>query len=247
VKRFVSLQNVFILLSVLALSCNTYYAPVSVSYQYSNINNSLPKDSSLILLTKPYRDSVTKAMADIVGYTDKAMQLQQPSGSINNFFADAILYAAEKKFNKKVDAAVLNYGGIRLTNLQKGPVTKGDIFELMPFENMLVLVDVNGETLQQLLNISAAQDGWPIANIRLQVKDKKAINVLINGEPLSPNKIYTIATSDYVATGGENAAMLKSLKKIDASYLIRDAVFDYIKFKNNRISASEEKRVTHAN
>jgi 2',3'-cyclic-nucleotide 2'-phosphodiesterase (5'-nucleotidase family) len=216
-----------------------------VEYDYTQISTQVKKDSSIIVLTQPYRDSVTKTMNEIIGYAENDMQLKQPNSSIGNYFADAILHSAQKKFNKKVDAAIVNIGGIRLTQLKKGQVTKSHIYELMPFENMVVLLSIKGDVLQQFLNHIASTGGWPIAGIKMQIKNKQAINVFINDQPISKDKFYTLATSDYVANGGENAIMLKTIPKDDKGYLIRDAVFDYIKNSGNKIQASEEKRITN--
>jgi 2',3'-cyclic-nucleotide 2'-phosphodiesterase (5'-nucleotidase family) len=83
----------------------------------------------------------------------------------------------------------------------------------------------------------------------MQIKDKKAVNVMIGGKPLDPAATYTIVNSDYVANGGDNAAMLRPIPQIINGYLMRDALFDYIKKLKEQgkdISANIENRVTNA-
>ena len=83
----------------------------------------------------------------------------------------------------------------------------------------------------------------------MQIKEKKAVNIMIGGKPLDPNATYTLVNSDFVANGGDNADMLRDVPQITNGYLMRDAIFDYIKkLKANgkNISAKIENRVTNA-
>ena len=82
----------------------------------------------------------------------------------------------------------------------------------------------------------------------MQIKNGKAVKVLIDGKPMDPGKIYTIANSDYVANGGNNADMLKDIPQLSNGYLMRDAIFDYIKYLKGigkNINAKVENRVTN--
>jgi 2',3'-cyclic-nucleotide 2'-phosphodiesterase (5'-nucleotidase family) len=200
----------------------------------------------LARLLKPYRDSVDRSMGEVVGIAEVTLDKRQPEGTLGNFMVDAFFYGAEKSFGIKPDIGVVNYGGIRLTQLPAGPVTRGKIFELMPFDNLLVLQKVPGSVLQQFLDLVASKNGWPVHGINMEIRDGKATNVRINGAPLDPNKVYTMVNSDYVANGGDQAAMLKPIPQQSNGYLQRDALFDYIRYlksQGKNISATEEKRV----
>jgi 2',3'-cyclic-nucleotide 2'-phosphodiesterase (5'-nucleotidase family) len=78
-------------------------------------------------------------MNDIVGFVEESLDKKQPEGSLGNFMVDAFLTMARDKYNTPVDLAVLNSGGIRLTQLAAGNMTRGKVFELMPFDNLLIL------------------------------------------------------------------------------------------------------------
>ena len=231
------------------LSCNTSYQSQSLHYKTYRINNTEQKDAVVLTLIKPYGDSVNKSMNDIVGMAEKTLEKKQPEGTLGNFMVDAFFTMAAEKYNTKVDAAFLNFGGMRLTQLPAGTITNGKIFELMPFDNLLILQKLKGEVLQQFLDLTAAKGGWPLAGITMQIKDKKAVNVMIGGKPLDPNATYTTDNSDFVANGGDNAEMLRPIPQITNGYLMRDAIFDYIKKlkgQGKNISANEENRVTNA-
>lgn len=83
----------------------------------------------------------------------------------------------------------------------------------------------------------------------MRIKNKKAVEVLIGGEPLDLQKKYWIVNSDFVASGGDNASMLKTLPQVSNGYLVRDALFDYIQTftrAGQPILVNAEKRVVHA-
>lgn len=233
----------------LLLSCHTAFVPTKAVYEDYPIAATLPRDSSMISMMAPYRDSVNRSMNVVVGIVDSDMEKAKPESALGNFMVDAMLYTAKQKFGVPVDAAFTNYGGIRINQLPKGEVTRGKIFELMPFDNLLVLQQVKGSVLQQFLDLTAASGGWPVAGITMQIKGGKAVNVKVGGQSLDPAKTYTVANSDYVANGGDEAAMFRSIPQQNKGYLLRDALFDYItalKAQGKNISATVENRVTNA-
>lgn len=238
-----------LIFAVLLAACNTLYQPTQLVYDDYRITAQQPKDSTMVRLLAPYSDSINKSMNEVVGFAEESLEKRQPSGTLGHFVADAMLYAARKAFGIPLDAAFVNYGGQRITQMPKGPVTRSTVFELMPFENLVVVQSIKGAVLQQFLDHIALAGGWPVAGITFQIKDKKAVNVLVNGDPLDLNKTYQIVNSDYVANGGDHAAMLKDIPQQNRGYLMRDAIFDYIKAlkgEGKNITAQKENRITYA-
>lgn len=230
-------------------SCVTVQQSGNVAYQDYRITADRRQDTALQRLLQPYRDSVAHSMNEVVGTAEATLEKRKPSSSLGNFMSDAVLEMAAQKFHTKVDFALINFGGIRSTQLVQGAVTRGKVFELMPFDNLLVLQKLGAAQVRQLLDYIAAQGGWPVAGISMQIKDKKAVNVLINGEPLQEGKDYILANSDYIANGGDGADFLKATPQINNGYLIRDALFDYIKGLRNKgkpIYSNTEMRISHA-
>jgi 2',3'-cyclic-nucleotide 2'-phosphodiesterase (5'-nucleotidase family) len=163
--------------------------------------------------------------------------------------ADAYLTMGARQFQQPIDAAFVNYGGIRLNQLPAGPLTLGKIFELMPFDNVLVLQQLSGVELQSFLDLVAARGGWPVAGIRFTIKNKKAIDVYVKDKPLQPTAQYWILNSDFVASGGDNAEMLKVLPQRSTGYLARKALIDYVLFQSQQqgfVGADLENRVRYA-
>jgi 2',3'-cyclic-nucleotide 2'-phosphodiesterase (5'-nucleotidase family) len=239
----------FVLLLFTGYSCSTTYQSQSLRYQSYRINESGQKDTAVLAMLQPYSNAVNQTMNDVVGVAESAMDKKQPECALGNFMVDAFLTMAAEKYATKVDAAILNFGGMRLTQLPAGNVTNGKIFELMPFDNLLLLQKLKGSVLQELLDLTAAKGGWPVAGITMQIKDKKAVKVTVGGKPLDPDAVYTLVNSDFLANGGDNADMLRSVPQITNGYLMRDALLDYIrklKSQGKTISAKTENRVTHA-
>ena len=233
-------------LILFAASCSTTYVPITAEHAGYRISDSLNRDTFIQTLMRPYRDSVDRSMNQVIGIADKSLEKRQPEGTLGNFMADAMLYGAR---HLNPDAAFVNYGGIRITQLAAGEITRSKVFELMPFDNIVVVQKMKGSVLQQFLNLTAEKGGWPVSGITMEIKNKKAVNVRIGGQPLDLNKTYTIVNSDYVANGGDNAAMLKAIPIQTEGYLMRDAIFDYIdylKFAGKQISANIENRVINA-
>ncbi len=242
---------IFLLFLSLAgqFACHTPYRTGKLEYSNYRLSPETNKDSSVIALLKPYSDEVARTMNDVVGTVGETLEKAQPESTLGDFMADAYLVMAREKFKTKVDGAMMNYGGIRLTQLPAGPITRGKIFELMPFDNLLILQHLNGSQLQQMLDIIASRNGWPLAGITLDIKDKKAVNVLVGGAAIDPAANYTIANSDFVANGGDDAAVLRSLPQINIGYLMRDALFDYLntfKLAGKPILAPPQNRVRYA-
>ncbi|HEX4878010.1 MAG TPA: 5'-nucleotidase C-terminal domain-containing protein [Chitinophagaceae bacterium] len=231
------------------ISCNTVYQSQSLQYKSYRITDTITRDGNALSMLKPYSDNVNKTMNEVVGVADISLEKKQPEGTLGNFLADAFLTMAQEKYNTKADIALINFGGIRLTQLPAGNVTNGKIFELMPFDNLLILQKLKGNVLQQFLDLIAAKGGWPVAGMTMQIRDKKAVNVMIGGKPLDATATYTIVNSDFIANGGDNADMLKSIPQVTNGYLMRDAIFDYIKklkSQGKNITANIENRVTNA-
>jgi 2',3'-cyclic-nucleotide 2'-phosphodiesterase (5'-nucleotidase family) len=188
-------------------------------------------------------------MNAVLGTLEQALEREQPSGSLNNFMADAMLHMARQKMDPQVSVAFLNYGGIRATQVPAGPITRGKVFELMPFDNLLLVQQVKGSVLQQFLDATAATGGWPLAGLTMDIRDRKAVNVLIGGQPLDPSKTYHVANTDYVINVDEPGQPLRNIPVQNTGYLLRDAIIDYLGMLSaggKNVPAPTEKRVRNA-
>ncbi|MBK8953508.1 MAG: 5'-nucleotidase C-terminal domain-containing protein [Chitinophagaceae bacterium] len=179
-----------LLLLITVFSCNTVYQSQSLQHKSYRIGVSQVKDTATQQMLHPYTVKVNETMNEVVGVADMSLDKTQPEGTLGNFMVDALYTMAAEKYAAKVDAALVNFGGIRLTQLPAGNVTTGKIFELMPFDNLLILQKLDGKVFQQLLDLMAEKGGWPLAGVTMQIKDKKAVNVMV-GESRLILMLYT--------------------------------------------------------
>jgi len=246
-KRY---YNIFIIASLLVVqSCTTVQLiPAEVLHTSYPVVNNQKQDSSILMMLSPYKDSVNKTMNKVIGFATETFNKGQGQVALGNFFTDAMKEMGEKHFGRKIDVAVVNYGGMR-SYIPKGNITVGKIYELMPFDNLIVLQEVKGSLLKQFLDHTANAGGWPVNGISMTIKNKRAENILVNGKPLDEQATYILANSDYIANGGDNSEMLKPVRQMNIGYLMRDALIAYVQqFTANGkpVIANKEIRITHA-
>jgi len=190
----------------------------------------VPADSSVARFLTPYRQKLNSSMNEVLTRSTGRIEKGQPNGPLNDLLTDALLKQAAQRYGKPLDASHLNFGGIR-NNLPEGNITTGSIFEVMPFDNQLVILTLSGDMMRQLLNHFAKGNKLVVGGLRTKIHDGQVQDVTFtNGRTLQPNETYTVALSDYVADGGDNAVFLKdAVKRDNINYLIRDALIDYFR------------------
>jgi 2',3'-cyclic-nucleotide 2'-phosphodiesterase (5'-nucleotidase family) len=222
-------------LVLLVSSCATIYQPKKVIYHDYRINNkTTPADTVVLNLVSSYGDSIHKIMNVVVAENAQTLEKKQPNGSLGLVLVDAIREMATLKYEVTVDAAFINNGGIRIPAVQKGAISVGKVFEIMPFDNLVILQKLNGKTLKEFLNLIARKGGWPVSGVSFTITNGVANNILISNKPIEDNTIYTIANSDYIANGGDDAEMLKKLPQINRNILMRDLFLDFFKSKTKK-------------
>ena len=157
------------------------------------------------------------------------------AGSLGNFVADGMRTEAGIKLGKHVDLALMNGGGLRRQTIGEGDLRARDIFELLPFENALVTMDLTGEQVLKLLGVIVtsreAQSGARITYVTKADKSFQLESVKLGDKGIDPSARYTIVTIDYlVSVGGERYGVLREGKNTKAlGITLRDAMMDYVK------------------
>jgi 2',3'-cyclic-nucleotide 2'-phosphodiesterase (5'-nucleotidase family) len=206
-------------------ACTTSHALVRYDYTPRRMTDSLRAyDHHIDSLIQPYRMRMEREMGTVIAVSDTILTRTQPESDLGNLLADILLEQTNHAHH--VDIAVINFGGVRLQQLPAGNITLGTAFELMPFDNRVVLLRMRGDTLQRLFDHMAAVGGWPIAGARFTIHDHHATQIMIAGQALSTTQYYTIAISDYLANGGDKLDILKVLPQIATGKLLRDVFID---------------------
>lgn len=218
-----------IVLAFFLVQCRSSLELVEMQYDNENKMAEVSADPSYESMIAPYQENLQATMNEEIAKIAKDMPKGKPESEIGNLLADATRYMSEQYLGATVDIGVVNYGGIRVPQLSAGPLTLGNVYELMPFDNYVVVLDIDGETLQDFANAMAAKGGWPISGMRYRIKDNMADRVTVNGFPLERDKLYKLAISDYVANGGDSMEMLKDVPRTNTNALLRDAFLGYFK------------------
>ena len=136
-------------------------------------------------------------MDQIIGTSDEVMKAGKPESLLSNWNSDVYRIAAAEYLKEPVDMAVVNMGSLR-SPLPAGNIRVRDIFQLMPFENELVILWLKGSEVNRLLGIFAKEGGQGVSGIRMEIKDEKPATILIGGQPVNPEKLYSILTNDQI-------------------------------------------------
>ncbi len=245
------MKKVILYIAVLSLaSCSRHLAPTQYSYTERRMSDSLTTyDHHVEEIIKPYRDSMEAEMNQVLVINDTVLTKKMPESDLGDLLSEILLEKAKKYSHKNVDVALINFGGIRIPQLPKGNVTREQAFELMPFDNKLVLLELDGKMVQQLFDRMAGAGGFPLAGARYVISGGKATNITIQGVPFDTSKKYTVALSDYLANGGEKLDMLIPIPQIETNVLLRDIFiegFIDINAKGQHLRSVKDGRVSIA-
>ena len=161
------------------------------------------------------------------------------SGSLGNFVTDGMRAQASLKTGKPVALALMNGGGMRRNTIGEGELTARDIFELLPFENALVTLELTGAQLTKVLQtVIAGREAQSGARIVYKTNaDKKSelvsakLREATGEKEIDPQGTYTIVTIDYLyRVGGTTYGVLSEGKNVkELGITLRDAVMNYVK------------------
>ena len=216
---------------LLLWSCRTVYV-TDVEHLYYRLDTSYVHYShaGTDSLIGPYKRMLDIRMNSVIGELSEDFIKAQPESLLGNWLGDLLKAGAEKATGKRIDFAVLNYHGIRLPSLQKGPVTLGKIYELLPFDNAMVVVRLDSALLMQLVQKMAARGGWPCSNgLRYVISGNGALDVRLHGEILHSERTYLAAMPDFIADGGDGCEFLIDAPRDNTGIFLRDVVIDDIR------------------
>jgi 2',3'-cyclic-nucleotide 2'-phosphodiesterase (5'-nucleotidase family) len=202
------------------------------------VDASIPDDPAVTTMLAPYRGKV-RELDNPIGKLEGDLQKGgMGAGSLGNFVADALRMRAQVKIGKPVLLAVTNSGGLRKNMIAAGSISTSDIYQLLPFENALVTLDLTGEQLRRFLDVALrqrdAQSGARITYRANAEKKNEIVSVRLGGagveQEIDPQATYTIVTIDYLVKRGGEYSVLQEAKNVrELGVTMRDAVIDYVK------------------
>lgn len=240
----------FVIIAIV-VSINMFYnqqsqpTPQISNIELIEINGSLQHDAMDSLIA-PYRQEKEQNMNVIIGESTETMEIGKPESKLTNLIADILLTEA-RKYIADTDMAITNIGGIR-RSLYKGNITIGDVFEILPFDNSLLILEYKGTDILALADAIATKGGESIAGMTLTINNGKAENVKINGNPIDTTRIYKVISTDYLSWGNDQLSPLANyINSTPLNMMMRDAMFDYVTcatINNKKITSKLDRRIT---
>ena len=183
--------------------------PAGFSYELLRVRPQDGEDSTIAALLRPVADSVTVAMGATVYESSVRVPTPQRDDvetAIGNFAAEVLRETAG------AEVGIMNTGGIRAP-IPRGPVTVADVYSTFPFDNTIVVVPMRGDDLRRLLDFAARRlgksDFAQVSGVRFSISGDYASDIRVNGHPLDDDRIYRVATIDFLYEGGAGYTLFR--------------------------------------
>jgi 2',3'-cyclic-nucleotide 2'-phosphodiesterase (5'-nucleotidase family) len=204
------------------------------------INDSIQGVSKIEAFIEPYREHVNKNLDSVLAYSVDTYSKSDGdlNTAIGNLMADAIIEQSNPIFKSRtghnIDIVLVNHGGIRAI-LSKGNTTTRTAYEIMPFENSVVVTELKGLQVKELISyLQKAKRAHPISGLTIELdKNYDLIEAKVNGELIDDHKIYYVATNDYLYGGGDRMDFFRKSDTLHVlDYKIRNVLIDYFTKKD---------------
>lgn len=206
----------------------------------------IAEDTALKNFIAPYKQKMDAEMNFKISSTRVDLNKAGDNSNLGNLLADYTFLGADEwaknNLGKPVDASLINLGGIR-TAIGKGDILLKNVYEVMPFENEVVIMKMKGTDLAGLFEYyTKTQVNNPVSHLYIETEDRELKKALINGKPVDKHQTYYIATSDYLALGGDNMKFFSTGEMISTGIKLRDLFIEYFK-KNQDINPESDIRL----
>ena len=170
-------------------------------------SQTLKADPDIAAIVESRRAEADKYTSRVVGTILNDLDNPRDECGLGNMIGDALVEYGQKQ-GWKTDVAFYNAAGVR-SPLKAGPVNYGQLYQVLPFENTVVSVDLTGDQLKEVLEDASGRAG------RLQIGGgrwvyrfsnpvgQRVLEATIAGQPLDPRRVYHVATIDYLLLGGD--------------------------------------------
>lgn len=202
-------------------------------------------DSIALLSSLPYKDKLDMEMKTVIAYSDSNLTKDGTDPSLGNFACQTVEDYVRTNRNEIAGKhiVILNRGGLR-NNIPAGEITKGHIFELMPFDNEVVILKITGEKLMECIHSMIKDKKLISRNLSFKEEDNKAFDIKIWGFPFNIKEDYYVVTTDYLAMGGDNCSFFGTPVSLETTKIkFRDVMINYCMMltKNNKHIIPERK------
>ena len=224
-------------LSLVIVACETESNQRKYGYNIE-INQKVLSDSSIVKYYQPFKKNLEESLMNTpISYSPETYKKNdgELNSTLSNMFADATYEMSNPVFNKmsgkNIDIVLLNNGGIR-SIISRGNISEKTAFELMPFENSIVVLELSGLSIIKMIDyLRKVKLQHPISGLQITLNNDYSVNeVKINGVDIENEKKYYVATTDYLLEGGDKMYFLaETTKTTYINYKMRDILIDYFK------------------
>lgn len=236
-KYLISITHfVLILTFALSISCGSTHRVDRIVGTDLTITDEKGEKREIENFITPYREHIASDLNTVLAYSpqtiDKSGRWQTPMG---NLFSDVVIKMADPIFfareKQHIAICLLNHGGVR-SIIAKGDITVRTAFEIMPFENSLVIVMLKGNQILEMVHyIIDEKKPHPLSGLTFTIdSNNQPQNMMIQGKPFDIEATYSVATNDYLYNGGDNMTFFKKgVQMFDLDYKLRNILIDYFK------------------
>ena len=183
---------------------STYLAPNGKTFK----GGATPAVAKLLLDVQPRFASLKQ----VIAFAPKPFLREKPESELYDWIGDQIMKDVARLTGRKVDVGFANYGGVR-TELPAGDVLADDIVSMFPFKNYLCYVALRGSDLRAIFE-QLARHPQIIAGARMRVRDGKIVSLEVGGKPLDDQRIYGVATIDFLLDGGDGLKIARNAREL---------------------------------
>ncbi|MEL6560946.1 MAG: 5'-nucleotidase [Bacteroidota bacterium] len=219
-----------------------------IAYTWSpvKINTEIQSSAEIDSLVEPYREKLDSIMDEEIGYAMHDLTTDgKYESTLGTYVTKLLLTQSVAEFNTRIDVSVMNHHGGLRAPINQGPITLGEVFAVMPFENEMRLLEISGEQLKEVIEYIGKAERSMIWPVSFEVSKSEIENIRVAGKAIQPEKAYVLAISDYLANGGGGFKMLPSLKRIAIKPVkVRDMIVNDIR---QQTANGDSIRITVAN
>ncbi|WP_194852092.1 5'-nucleotidase C-terminal domain-containing protein [Nonlabens antarcticus] len=232
-------------------SCKTesYTAEKLVASQ-TRVDSTIAEVESISAYIAPYKKSLDSQLDMPLSFNPADMYKNDTplNTRIGNMMAAISRAQGEPVFKSRtgnsVDVVLINHGGIR-AGIPAGNVTTRTAYEVMPFDNEMVIAELAPAQMKELVEYLAFHKrAHPFDGLEIHLKGDEIKSVTLDGKPIAYDRNYFVMTSDYLMTGGDNMDFFtKAISSTRIDYKIRNAMIDYFK-ENDTLGFDVDNRFT---
>lgn len=196
------------------------------------ITDKMPSVPAIDAVLDHYSKLLSGKMDQVIGFSGSYLDnsgSKKGETSIGDLVSDVIRQAG------KAQIGFQNGGGIR-SSLDKGPVTIGEMYTILPFDNTITVMQLTGSQIKGILerSLSSAEKFMQVSGAVISIKAGKITEITVGGEKLEAGKLYRVATNDFLTAGGDGFDTFKSGKTIvNTGINLRDAAIRHIRALKN--------------